>query len=134
MQGEILYEEKLKILPGIDIGLVPEGRRVDLPFAGDVSGPSIHGKIDGVDYTLIRTDGVALLHIHGVIATDGGDRISVEVSGFGTTTPEGRYAIKGALTFRTGSKEFFWLNSTPGIAEGFFDMNKREVNAIIFKL
>ena len=40
MQGEILYEEKLKILPGVDIGLVPEGSRVDFPFTGDIRGPT----------------------------------------------------------------------------------------------
>lgn len=134
MQGEFLYEEKLKVLPGIDIGMVPEGRRVNLPIAGDVSGPSIHGKIDGVDYALFRPDGAVLLHIHGVITTDRGDRISLEVSGFVTATPDGRYAIRGALNFQTGSNEFFWLNSTQGVAEGFVDMNTREVTAKIFKL
>jgi len=133
MQEEILCEEKLKILPGVDIGPVPEGRRVDLPFSGDVSGPSIQGKVDGVDYVLFRPDGVVLLHIHAVITTDGGDRISYQASAFATATPDGRFAIKGAVTYQTGSKELAWLNSTQGVVDGFVDMNKREVNAKVFK-
>jgi hypothetical protein len=134
MQGEMLYEMKLKILPGLNIGPVPEGTRIDLPFAGEVSGPSIHGKIDGVDYALFRPDGVARLHIHAVITTDGGDLISIEASGLSTATPDGRFAIKEAITYHTGSKELAWLNSTQGVGDGFLDMNTSELNATIFKV
>ena len=130
----MLYEEKLKFLPVVPIGPVPEGRRVDVPFSGDVSGPSIHGKVDGVDYVLFRPDGVGLMHVHAVITADGGDRISVEVSGFLTASEEGRFALKGALTYQTGSKEFAWLNSTQGIVDGIVDMSTMELNAKIFKL
>jgi hypothetical protein len=133
MQGEMLYEEKLKLLPPVEIGPVPEGMRLDVPFSGDVSGPSIHGKVDGVDYVLFRPDGAGVMHVHAVITTDGGDRISVEVSGFLTAAPDGHFALKGALTYKTGSKELAWLNSTQGVVEGFVDINKRELNAKIFK-
>ncbi len=54
----MLYEEKLKALPPVDIGSVPERRRLEIPFVGDVSGPIIHGKVAGTDYVLLRTDGV----------------------------------------------------------------------------
>jgi len=134
MQGEILYEEKLKIFPGVDLGLVPEGGRINHPFAGDIRGPIIHGKVDGIDYFLMRPDGVGLLHIHGVITTDRGDQISLEVSGFMTRTPDGLYALKGAIAYQTGSKEFAWLNSTQGAVDGFFDLTKMEVTAKIFKV
>ena len=134
MQGEILYEEKLKLLPDVEIGPVPEGMRIDSHYSGHLSGLSIHGKVDGVDYVLLRPDGVLVLHVHAVITTDGGDRISVEGSGFGTATPDGRFAMKGALNYKTGSKELAWLNSTQGIVDGFVDLNAREVNAKIFKL
>jgi hypothetical protein len=91
MQKEFLYEEKLKLLPPTDIGLVPEGRRVDVPFSGDATGPSIRGKVEGVDYVLFRPDGVILLHVHAVLTMDGGDRVSIEVSGFATDAGEGRF-------------------------------------------
>jgi hypothetical protein len=69
MQGEFLYEEKLKISAPVDIGHVPDGRRLDVPFTGDVSGPIIHGKVQGIDYVLFRPDGVGLLHVHAVLTT-----------------------------------------------------------------
>ena len=134
MQGEVLYEMKLKMPPGINIGPVPEGIRIDAPFAGEVSGPSVHGKVDGVDYVLFRPDGVGRLHIHAVITTDGGDLISVEAAGLMTATPDGRFAIKEVLTYHTGSKELAWLNSIQGLADGFYDMNKSELTAKIFKV
>jgi len=134
MQGEMLYEAKLKLLVPLEIGSVPEGRRLNVPFAGDVSGPSIHGKLEGIDYVLVRPDGVGLLHVHGVLTTDGGDIISVEVSGFLTAAPDGRFALKGAVTYQTGSKELAWLNSTEGVEDGFIDMSTSELNVKAFKL
>lgn len=134
MQGEILYEENLWISPGVDLGLVPEGGRINHHFAGDIWGPIIHGKVDGIDYFLMRPDGVGLLHSHGIITTDGGDLISVEVSGFMSRSPDGRFAVKGALAYQTGSEEFAWLNSTQGVVDGFFDLTKMEATAKIFKV
>src|SRR5512136_1365160 len=127
MELEFLYEAKVRVLQGVDIGLVPEGRRIDFPFSGEVNGPKIRGKMEGVDYVTIRLDG-ALLHVHGIITTDGGDRISVEVSAFTIPSKDGGPSIvKGVLSFRTSSKELFWLNTTQGIEEGFSDMKRREL-------
>jgi len=134
MQGEMLYEEKLKTLPPVDIGAVPEGRRLDVPFTGDVSGPIIHGKVEGTDYMLLRPDGVGIMHVHCVVTTDGGDLISYQVSGFLTAAPDGRFSVKGAITYQTGSKELSWLNSTQGVVDGFFDMSTSELNVKVFKL
>jgi hypothetical protein len=135
MEPELLYEEKLKLLPDVDIGFTPEGSAVNFPFAGDVSGPRIRGKLDGVDYVLIRPDGVGLLHVHGVITTDSGDRISIEVSGFATSAEEEEpIVLKGVVTFRTSSKEFAWLNSTQGVEEGYADMKMREINVKVYTI
>ena len=82
----------------------------------------------------MRPDGVGLVHVHGVIITDGGDRISLEVSGFTTATPDGRHTIKGAIAYQTGSKEFALLNSTQGAVDGFIDLNKMELTAKIFRV
>jgi hypothetical protein len=134
MQGELLYEMKLKLSPGVTIGPVPEGTRIDFPFAGAISGPNVKGKFEGVDYALIRPDGVTRLHIHGVVITDGGDLISIEASGLVTATPDGRFALKEAITYHTASKELAWLNSTQGAADGFIDMNTSELTARVFKV
>lgn len=134
MRGELLFEEKLKFLSVVDIGAVPEGRRVNLPFTGEINGPSINGKIEGTNYVLLRPDGVAVLHVHAVVTTAGGDPVSVEVRGMSTAIPDGRQAVKGTVTYQTGSKEFAWLNSTLGIVDGFTDLRTMEMNANIFKL
>ena len=42
MQGELLYDMKLKFLPLIVIGAVPEGMRINIPFNGEVSLSLIH--------------------------------------------------------------------------------------------
>ncbi len=135
MEAELLYEEKLKLLPTVEIGPVPEGEMVNYPFAGRVSGPKISGKLEGVDYVLIRPDGVGLLHVHGVITTDRGDRISIEVSAFATDSKEkGLDDIKGAVTFRTSSKEFAWLNSTQGVEQGYADMKRGEIDVRVYTI
>ena len=135
MEAEFLYEEKLKLLPSVDIGLVPEGRRINFPFAGNVSGPKISGTLDGVDYVLIRPDDVGLMHVHGVISTHGGDRIAIEVSAFATEAKnEERSVIKGVVTFRTSAKEFAWLNSTQGVEQGYVDLKAREVNVRVYTI
>ena len=128
MQGELLYELKGKFTGAVEIGAVPEGMRINFPVAGDISGPKISGKIEGVDYVLIRADGVGLLHAHAVVTTDEGDPISVDVSGFATPTQEeGRYDLKEAVTFRTGSKKFAWLNTTQAVGEGFTNTKTGEL-------
>jgi hypothetical protein len=134
MQGELLYDMKLKFLPLIVIGAVPEGMRINIPFNGEVSGQTIKGKVEGTDYVLLRSDGVGLLHIHAVLTTDGGDLISIQGSGISTATPDGRYAIKEVLTYQTGSEKFACLNFTQAFGDGFSDMRTNELHAKIFKV
>jgi len=134
MQLEILFEEKLKFLSVVNIGAVPEGMRLNMPFSGEIDGPSISGKVEGTNYVLLRPDGVAVLHAHAVVTTVGGDLVSVEIRGLSTTTVDGRQAVKGSVTYQTGSKEFAWLNSTVGIVDGFTDLRTMEMNANIYKL
>ena len=135
MKAEFLYEEKLKLPPSVDIGPVPEGEMVNFPFAGRVSGPEISGKLEGVDYVLIRPDGVGLLHVHGIITTDGGDLISIEVSAFATDSrKKGLNDIKGVVTFRTSAKKYAWLNSTQGVEEGYADMKLGKINVRVYTI
>ena len=135
MKAELLYEEKLKLLPTVEIGAVPEGEMVNFPFAGRVSGPKLSGKLEGVDYVLIRPDGVGLLHVHGVITTDSGDRISIEVSAFATDSKKkGLNDIKGVVTFRTSAKEYAWLNSTQGVEEGYADMKLGKIDVRVYTI
>ena len=69
MQGELLFEKKLKVADTVMIP-VPEGMRANAEVAGTVQGPKIKGTSKSIDYALFRADGTGLLHIHGVITTD----------------------------------------------------------------
>ena len=109
---EFLFDEKIKFLSFVDIGAAPEGRRVNLPFIGEIIGPYLNGKVEGTNYVLLRPDGVGVLHVHGLVTATGGDLISIEVRGLSTTSPDGHQVIKGTITYQTGSKEYAWLNST----------------------
>lgn len=134
MQGELLYEMKLNFLPIVVIGAVPDGMRINIPFDGEVSGPSVKGKIEGADLVLLRPDGVGILHIHAVVTTDAGELISVQASGISTATQDGRYAIKEVITYQTGSEKLAWLNSIQAFADGFSDMAANKLDAKVFKL
>lgn len=134
MKGDLLYEMKLNLLPMVVVGVVPEGMRINTPFVGEVSGPTIKGKIDGTDYLLLRSDSVGILHIHAILTTDEGELISVQASGISTAAPDGRNVIKEVITYQTGSEKLAWLNCTQGFADGFVDMATNKLDASIFKL
>lgn len=54
------------------IGITPEGLRLDIGFAGTVTdGPLAGSTIDGVDYLLIRPDGIAVVDARELISGDG---------------------------------------------------------------
>jgi len=127
MQGELLFEKKLKVTVGVIIP-VPEGTRVNVEVAGTIRGPKINGTSKSIDYALFRADGTALLHIHGVITTEEGDLIYYEASGFSTPTEqEGRSNVKEAVTLQTASEKYAWLNATIVVAEGYVDTNTEEL-------
>lgn len=65
------------------IGLVPEGLRIDVGFAGTVSGGPLAGSaIEGIDYLLIRPDGVAVIDVRELISGADGATVSVRADGY----------------------------------------------------
>jgi len=127
MEEELLGELRAKITDTVIIP-VPEGVRANVEVAGTVSGPKMSGTAKGIDYSLIRADRTGLLHIHAVITTEGGDLICIEASGFSTPTDqEGRSDIKEAVTFKTASEKYAWLNTTLAVAEGHVDITTGEL-------
>jgi len=126
MQGELLCELKLKITDMLTIP-VPEGIRFNVEVAGTVRGPKISGTFKAIDYVLGRAD-YSLLHVHGVITTEEGDLIYVEASGLSTPTDQlGRSNIKEAVTYKTASEKYAWLNTTLAVGEGHSDITTGEL-------
>lgn len=56
---EALYRFEASVTETVAVGLVPEGVRLDVHFAGQVTaGPFTGGRLRGIDYLLLRADGV----------------------------------------------------------------------------
>jgi hypothetical protein len=51
-------------------------------LAGEISGPSIHGKVDGIHYMQLRPNGIATTRSRGLITVDGGGIIFMDAWGF----------------------------------------------------
>ena len=65
------------------VGLVPEGLRIDLGFAGTLTEGTLTGAaIDGTDYLLIRPDGVAVVDARELVTGADGTTASVRVDGY----------------------------------------------------
>lgn len=61
-------------------GETPHGIRVDVSFEGDLSG-MIQGVMKGIDYSLVRNDGVVEINVRASILTDDGAPISAQIRG-----------------------------------------------------
>jgi hypothetical protein len=84
----VLYDLELELLEMRPIGIVNEGLRFDVPFAGRVSGGRLgEGSVHGVDYFLLRPDGVGVVDARLTIALADGN-VHVRANGF-LTPPEG---------------------------------------------
>lgn len=80
MNGYAFQAQLNRISP---IGLVAEGLRIDVGFAGTLTaGPLAGAAIEGVDYLLIRPDGVGVIDAFERIAGPDGLSVSVHASGY----------------------------------------------------
>lgn len=95
----------------ISLGNLPIGERRYVPLRGGrVSGPELNGEIaeGGVDWQILRSDGVIEIAAHYVIRTDDGALIEVRSEGLRHGSPEvlaqlarGEPVERDAMYFRT---------------------------------
>lgn len=65
------------------VGVVPDGLRIDVGFAGSMSdGPLTGSPIEGVDYLLIRADGIGVIEAREYVVVEGGGALSLRVDGY----------------------------------------------------
>lgn len=80
MEGYRFVAQLHRIAP---IGLLPEGLRIDLGFDGDVvEGPLAGGTIEGVDYLLVRPDGVGVVDARELLTGSDGTTVSAHAEGY----------------------------------------------------
>ena len=89
-----------------------EGAQFDLSFEGDLKGPRIQGRVKGVDYMTVRSDGKFILRFNANFITDDGDSIALEEDGILLPDDEDpQYAdLQLNMKFITASRKYSWLN------------------------
>ncbi len=65
------------------IGLVPDGLRLDVAFAGTITdGPLAGCDMEGIDYLLIRPDGTGVVDARELVTTDQGIGTGLHATGY----------------------------------------------------
>lgn len=78
-----VFEFHAQVTAIVPIGIVPEGLRLDGHVDGRVTaGPLSGARITGVDYLLLRTDGVGVVNAREVITTGDGRAVAVHATGY----------------------------------------------------
>ncbi len=123
MRGEKIYEYDLDVTGVTDFGVTldaalsgqvaipPQGIRIDVAFAGPVSG-RLAGRVTGVDFARMRADGRVDLDVRATIATADGHRIALSAGGVGRPRagePVADLSENVALT--TAAGDYAWVNT-----------------------
>jgi hypothetical protein len=121
---EHLSTFKGKITEVVDFGETPVGKRYDVLFEGSLSGERLSGRMRGVDYVLVRSDGVSELHVRASIVTEDKAAISAEISGY-LQNGEIRDAM---VKFMTGNEKYMWMTSKIIVGRGTFGPEGLEIS------
>lgn len=132
------------------IGMLPEGLRIDAHYDGNtVAGPLAGASVRGVDYVLIRSDGVGVLDVRETITTPAGRRIAVRAQGYGSLRsepqagaeavppqdakvawPDEPRPVLGVATCQTADPEFLWMNQALLVFSGTVNLGTGKLHAV----
>lgn len=111
---EHLCSLNAKVTDLISYGATPWGMRMDAHFEGEVTGGIFAGKVRGVDYITVRSDGVGELNVRASVQTDEGVCVGIEAKGYGK---DGE--LKDAhIRIVTGHEKYSWLTSKIIVGKG----------------
>ncbi len=113
----------------VPIGLVPEGLRLNAYYQGKITdGPLTGDTVDGVDYLLLRRDGVGVIDVRQVFSGEGGRTVATEVHGYiaapvpmppleevadpAFVWPDVDLPMHGAVDLRTAAPDLQAINAT----------------------
>jgi hypothetical protein len=148
MSMTLVYRFEADVTEIVPVGLVPEGIRLDAFFSGPIVEGALSGaSLRGIDYLLLRSDGVGVLDAHEVVTTNTGVHISLHAQGYITPPPEIQLPppevllssefqwpdlplpLHAFVLARTGARELAWMNSTALGAEGTVNMGTGQLVA-----
>lgn len=130
--SRLLYRIKARFVKIEDIGKVPEGERKNFHFMGELSGEELKGTVRGIDYALIQ-DGIVQTHIHEVLTTEQGEKISLERNGTQVPTPnKDEVLLEGRVQMRAASERLAWLHEANIGWRAFINQNSVEYTAEVY--
>ncbi len=89
---------------------------------GSLAGDRLHGTLRLTNLAQRRPDNVNLPTLRGLLTTDDGAVVWVELDGVATLRPEdGARVFVTTCRFRTGDERYGWLNTLFGVLEGVLD-------------
>ena len=139
--GDLLYEYSVAITGVVHFGIelsailsgesaIPtEGARFDVAIDGESVGPKLKGRVSGIDHLRVRADGRMDLHIHAVMETDDGARISIFADGVCKPEPGSPVAeLRENVTLFTSDPRYAWVNPLQIWGVGTVDLAKQVVH------
>lgn len=112
-------ELRYTALESLDYGA---GGQIYGTMEGTVSGERLRGKLRLTNLASRRPDNVNMPTLRGVLDTEDGASVFVEMNGIATLRPSDQARVfVTSLAFRTGDARYAWLNTTFAVLEGVLD-------------
>jgi len=143
---DLAYRFEADLTEVVPVGLVPEGIRFDAYFSGQiVEGPLSGATLRGIDYFLLRSDGVGVVDAYELISTTADQHVSTHAQGYITPPPEVQLPppeellspefrwpdvplpTHGFVLYRTGVEDLAWMNRIALAFEGTANMGTRKL-------
>lgn len=113
------FEMRYTSLESLDYGA---GGQIYGTLEGSVSGEKLRGTLRLTNLAQRRPDNVNLPTLRGLLDTDDGAKIYVELDGIATLRESDKARVfVTSMTFRVGDARYGWLNTTFAVLEGVLD-------------
>ncbi len=144
---ELLYRFEASLTETVLVGHVPEGIRLDVHFEGQVTAGALVGaRLRGIDYLLLRGDGVGVIDAYETIDAGDGRVVSARAQGY-MVPPEGvelpppevllspdftwpddlPFSLRGFALYRTGAPDLAHLNRIVASFHGHLDVGRTQL-------
>lgn len=113
------WEMTYQTIELLDYGV---GGQIYGTLQGSVTGSRLTADVEVTNLAARRPDNVNMPTLRGVLRTDDGAVIWVELDGISILRPEdGARAHITSVRFRTGDERYVWLNTVTGLLEAVLD-------------
>lgn len=142
---DLLYRLEAQLTEVVPFDPLPEGVRLDVSFDGRVTDGQLAGaQVRGIDYLLLRTDGVGVIDVRAKVVADEAV-VEVKALGYlvppdgvelpppdvllapGFTWPDVELLVQEVGFLRTGAAEWQDLNTTIAAIEGTVNPGTRQL-------